>query len=167
MQSVQQSVKNSCQIEILIPRNTITNQLVFPFPDQPFLRGKKITNVVMSLQNFSANSGLFNLNFIIATNQSLTGFIGTNSVFLTLQDIHGNQVVQNMPILELNPYNINAFNQTPVASDGVSKYNVDGIQAFSPSEIVWTKSYLSVPTAAFSTSSASDRGFQFTVFFNN
>jgi hypothetical protein len=162
MQTVVQNLKNSAQIEILVPRNTVTNQLTFPFPDQPFLRGKQITAIALSVNTYSAQSGLLNVNAYIPLNGTLT-VIGTNSIFITLQDINGTQFIQNMPLLELNPYN---FNDNSGADLGVSKHNADGIIAFQPKEVVWTKSYISVPTPAFTVASAFDRGFQFSVFFN-
>lgn len=162
MQTVVNQLQNSAQIEILVPRNTTTNQLVFPFPDQPFLRGKQITSIVMSVNSYSAQSGLLNVCAFLPANAPLT-VISTNSIFITLQDITGNQFIQNMPLLELNPYN---FNDSAGAGLGVSKHNADGILAFAPKEVVWTKSYLSVPTPAFTVASAFDRGFQFSVFFN-
>lgn len=162
METVNNVIKKTAQIEILVPRNTVTNQLVFPFPDQPFLRGKKIYGMVMSVNSYSAQSGLFNVGAALAVNAPLT-VIATNSIFVTLQDIHGRQVVQNMPILDLNPYNIAVPSGVGV---GIGKYNLNGILALNPAEIVWTKSYISTPVAAFTTPVANDRGFQFSVFFN-
>ena len=116
----------------------------------------------MSVNTYSAQSGLFNL-FGALTLQGPFTALATNSIFITLQDIHGNQFIQNMPVLELNPFNLNSNGGATV---GISKYNIDGILSFAPREIVWTKSFLSVPTAAFTTPSANDRGFQFSIFFN-
>lgn len=161
MQLNNNSITKTAQVEILVPRNTVTNQLTFPFPDQPFLRGKKIHSIVLSPSIFSAQSGLLNLNAYLPLPGPFT-FAPTNSFFLTLQDNKGNQVVQNLPLIELNPFNVN---DNQGADFGVSKYNADGILALNPVEIVWTKSYISVPTAAFTTPSAFDRGFQFIVFF--
>lgn len=162
MQTVQGSILRTAQIEILVPRNTTTNQLIFPFPDQPFLRGKKIHSIVLSVSTYSAQSGLLNVNAYLPINGPIT-VASTNCFFITLQDIKGNQFVQNMPLIELNPYNQNTATGSTA---GISKYNLDGILAFDPKEVVWTKSYISVPTPAFTTPSALDRGFQFSVFFN-
>lgn len=162
METVKSTIQKTAQIEILVPRNTVTNQLIFPFPDQPFLRGKKISAMVMSVNTYSAQSGLLNVCAQLSLNVALSA-IATNAVFVTLQDIHGRQVVQNMPILDLNPFNLAVPSGLGV---GISKYNINGILALNPTEIVWTKSYLSVPTPAFTSPSAQDRGFQFSVFFN-
>lgn len=162
MQTVNSNIKQSAQIEILVPKNTTTNQLIFPFPDQPFLRGKKIHSIVASASLYSALSGLVNVNAFLPLNNPLT-VVNTNCFFLTLQDINGNQVVQNMPLLDLNPYN---YNDSTGAGVGISKFNVDGILSLNPTEIVWTKSYISTPSPAFTTVATEDRGFQFSVFFN-
>lgn len=164
MQTVIQNLAKSAQIEIVVPANTITNQLVFPFPDQPFLRGKKITAVIMSVNSYTSQSQLRNVCQQLVTNGSLT-YAATNSFFLTLQNINGEQFIQNMPVVETNPYNLNQISSPITANAGISKYNTDGIVAFTPTEVVWTKSYLSVPTSAFPTSTGLGYGFQFTVFF--
>jgi len=165
MQTVVQNLKNSAQIEIVVPAGLATNQLVFPFPDQPFLRGKKITAIVMSVNSYTAQSQFRNVCQQLVVNSPLA-LAATNSFFLTLQNIKGEQFIQNLPVVETNPYNLNQISQPTTASAGVSKYNTNGIVAFLPNEVVWTKSYLSVPTSAFPVASGAGLGFQFTVFFN-
>lgn len=165
MQITKQPLRNSAQIEITIPANTVTNQLTFPFPDQPFLRGKKIYAIVCSVTSYSAQSQNRNICQQLVVNDPLA-FLATNSVFLTLQNIEGLQFIQNMPVIETNPYNLNNASNPVTNGVGVSKFNSDGIFCFEPKEVVWTKSYLSVPTSAFPIASANAFAFQFSVFFN-
>jgi len=157
-------LQNAAQVEIFIPKNTATNQLVFNFPDQPFLRDKKITGMMLSLMEHGAYSGAVNVNSDIISNQATPAYLLNTSVFLTLQNKDGNQIVQNMPLVELNPYNQNAIAALP--DQGPSKYNIDGMIAIQPQTIVWTKSYISASSPIIS-SAVFDRCFQFTVFFQN
>lgn len=157
-------IQNAVQVEIFIPKNTATNQLVFNFPDQPYLRDKKITAVMLSLMEHGAYSGAVNVNSDIVSNKATPAYLLNTSVFLTLQNKEGMQVVQNMPLVELNPYSLNAISTAPDL--GPSKFNIDGMLAIQPQTIVWTKSYISAPTPIIS-SAIYDRCFQFTVFFQN
>lgn len=157
-------IQNAVQVEIFIPKNTATNQLVFNFPDQPYLRDKKITAVMLSLMEHGAYSGAVNCNSDIVSNKATPAYILNTSVFLTLQNKEGMQIVQNMPLVELNPYNGNPISTLP--DQGAQKYNIDGIMAIQPQVIVWTKSYISAPTPIIA-SAVYDRCFQFTVFFQN
>jgi hypothetical protein len=157
-------IQNAVQVEIFIPKNTSTNQLVFNFPDQPYLRDKKITAVMLSMMEHGAYSGAVNVNTDIVSNQSTPAYLLNTSVFLTLQNKEGMQIVQNMPLVELNPYNLNAIAVLP--DQGPSKYNIDGMLAIQPQTIVWTKSYISAPSPIIS-SAIYDRCFQFTVFFQS
>ena len=77
--------KNSVQIEIMIPKNTSTNQLVFNFPDQPFLRDKKITAIYLSVADYTVASGTLNVGKDIVSNATPTYLLNT-SIFLTLQN---------------------------------------------------------------------------------
>lgn len=156
-------LQNAAQVEIFIPKNTATNQLVFNFPDQPFLRDKKITAVCLSLMEHGVQSGAVNVNTDIVSNKATPTYLLNTSVFLTLQNDKGQQVIQNIPLVELNPYSLDAQNTPP--DFGPSRYNVDGIQQINPQVIVWTKSYISAPTPILS-SALYDRCFQFTVFFS-
>jgi hypothetical protein len=155
-------IQNAVQVEIFIPKNTATNQLVFNFPDQPYLRDKKITGIMLSLMENGAYSGATNVNSDIISNQATPVYLLNTSVFLTIQNNQGQQVIQNMPLAELNAYNLRAASTPPNSGD--SKYNIDGIQAIQPQVIVWPKSYISAPTPIIS-SAIYDRCFQFTVFY--
>lgn len=157
-------IQNACQVEIFIPANTSTNQLVFNFPDQPFLRDKKITAVMLSLMEHGAYSGAVNVNSDIVSNKATPTYLLNTSLFITLQNKEGNQIVQNMPLVELNPYSLDAQSTPP--DFGPSKFNIDGMLAIQPQTIVWTKSYISAPTPIISTAGF-DRCFQFTVFYQN
>jgi hypothetical protein len=157
-------LQNAAQVEIFIPKNTATNQLVFNFPDQPFLRDKKITGMMLSLMEHGAYSGAVNVNSDIVSNKATPVYVLNTSVFITLQNKDGNQIVQNMPLVEMNAYNLNSISTLPDV--GPSKFNIDGILAIAPQTIVWTKSYISAPTPIIS-SAIFDRCFQFTVFFQN
>lgn len=149
----------SCVIEILIPRNTSTNQLTFPFPDQPFLRDKKILAIYLTTNARTINTGAFNVAPSICDSTFTPGLVADNSVYLTLQNDQGNQVVQNVPLIELNPFNYDS------GLSGVTKYNIDGILHLNPNVIVWTKSYLYAPAPLFSGALAQDRAFQFTIIY--
>jgi len=157
-------IQNAAQVEIFIPKNTATNQLVFNFPDQPYLRDKKITGIMLSLMEHGAYSGAVNVNSDVVSNKATPTYLLNTSVFITLQNKEGMQVVQNMPLTELNPYSLDAQNTPP--DNGPSKFNLDGMLALTPQIIVWTKSYISAPTPIIS-SAIYDRCFQFTVFFQN
>lgn len=111
-----------------------------------------------------AYSGATNVNSDIISNQATPVYLLNTSVFLTIQNNQGQQVIQNMPLVELNAYNLRA-NSTP-PNNGDSKYNIDGIQAIQPQVIVWPKSYISAPTPIIS-SAIFDRCFQFTVFYQS
>lgn len=155
MQISNTTVKNLVQIEIFIPANTATSQLVFPFPDQPFLRDKKIVGMSISANRNSPFTNARNINRELATNSGTS--LLNNSIFLTLQDNKGNQIVQNLPVLELNPY---VYNSIAL----VSNTNSNGYLPIKPTTIVWPKSYLSAPTAIGSVTV--DRCFLFTVFYS-
>lgn len=157
-------IQNAVQVEIFIPKNTATNQLVFNFPDQPYLRDKKITAVMLSLMSNGAYSGAVNCNSDIISNKATPAYILNTSLYITLQNKEGMQVVQNMPLVELNPYS--RFNYSTPPDVGQSKFNIDGMLAIQPQTIVWTKSYISAPTPIIA-SALFDRCFQFTVFFQN
>lgn len=109
-----------------------------------------------------AYSGATNVNSDIISNQATPVYLLNTSVFLTIQNNQGQQVIQNMPLAELNAYNLRAASTPPNSGD--SKYNIDGIQAIQPQVIVWPKSYISAPTPIIS-SAIYDRCFQFTVFY--
>ena len=111
-----------------------------------------------------AYSGATNVNSDIVSNKATPVYLLNTSVFLTIQNNQGQQVIQNMPLVELNAYSNNAINTSPDV--GPSKYNIDGIQAIQPQVIVWPKSYISAPTPIIS-SAIFDRCFQFTVFYQS
>lgn len=152
-------ISASCQIEILIPRNTATNQLTFPFPDQPFLRDKKILAIFLTTNARTVNTGAINVAPSLVDSTFTPGLIADNSIYLTLQNDKGFQILQNVPLIELNPFNYDNL------TTGVSKYNVDGILHLEPNVIVWTKSYIYCPTALFASAVGQDRAFQFTVIY--
>lgn len=154
MQISKTTVKNIVQIEIFIPANTASTQLVFPFPDQPFLRDKKIVGMAISVNTFSPFTNATNVCKELATNAGTT--LLNNSLYLTLQDNKGNQIVQNLPILELNPYTWNS-------AGAQSNTNSNGYLALNPATIVWPKSFLSCPTSI--GADATNRCFLFTVFY--
>lgn len=149
----------SCQVEILIPRNTSTNQLTFPFPDQPFLRDKKILAIFLTANARTASTGATNIAPSLLDSTFTPGIISDNCIYLTLQNDKGVQVVQNIPLIELNPFNYDNLNT------GVSKYNTDGILHLQPNIIVWPKSFVYAPIALFSAPLGVDRAFQFTVIY--
>jgi len=165
MQITKQTLRNSAQIEIQIPVGTASNQLSFPFPDQPFLRGKKIYAIACSVTSYSAQSQSLNLCQQLVVNNPLP-VLTVNSFFITLQNIKGEQFVQNIPVIETNPYNLNQASSPVTAGIGISKYNLDGLICFVPNEVVWTKSFLYAPTAPFPTATIQNYAFQFSVFFN-
>lgn len=156
MQTSNTTVKNLVQIEIYIPANTASTQLVFPFPDQPFLRNKKIVGMSISTNTYSPFTNGTNVCAELATDAGTT--LLNNSMFLTLQDDKGNQIVQNMPILELNPYN---FSTNTI----IANTNTNGYLPLNPTTIVWPKSFVSFPTAI--GADATNRCFLFTVFYQN
>lgn len=155
MQQSTTTVKNLVQIEIFIPANTATSQLVFPFPDQPFLRDKKIVGLSISVNTYSPFSNATNVCAELATDAGTS--LLNNSLFLTLQDNKGNQIVQNLPILELNPYGYKS-NVT------MANTNTNGYLPINPTTIVWPKSFLSCPSAI--GSQPTNRCFLFTVFYS-
>lgn len=153
------NIPASCQIEILIPRNTTTNQLTFPFPDQPFLRDKKIMAIFLTTNARTVNTGAVNVAPSLIDSTFTPGLITDNSIYLTLQNDKGMQILQNIPLIELNPFNYDNLNT------GVSKYNVDGILHLNPNIIVWPKSYIYCANPLFNTPVNQDRAFQFTVIY--
>lgn len=155
MQQSNTPVQNLVQIEIFIPANTASTQLVFNFPDQPFLRDKKIVGMSISANTYSPYTNSTNVCAELATDAGTT--LLNNSMFLTLQNSRGNQIVQNMPILELNPY---GFKSNVL----IANTNTNGYLPLQPDTIVWPKSYVSFPTAI--GSQPTDRCFLFTVFYS-
>lgn len=155
MQQSNTTVQNLVQIEIFIPANTASSQLIFNFPDQPFLRDKKIVGMSISANTFSPFTNASNVCAELATDAGTT--LLNNSMFLTLQNSRGNQIVQNLPILELNPYGFKS-NVT------IGNTNSNGYLPLKPDTIVWPKSYVSFPSAV--GSQAFDRCFLFTVFYS-
>jgi len=159
MQNKNFTAANMCQVEILIPRNTTTNQLTFPFPDQPFLRNKKILAIFLTVNSRTAQTGAFNVGPNLVDSVFTPSLIADNCIYLTLQNDKGEQILQNVPLIELNPFNQNS------QTTGPSKYNVDGIIELNPNVIVWPKSFVYSPVALFSSPVGQDRAFQFTVIY--
>jgi hypothetical protein len=121
------------------PLNSAT-QTTWQFPDIPFLREKYITGIALSTNAAGITSGKANLGFYIPASN-------TYSSFLTLVDNTGIQFIQNMPLDELVCQSLQQNNNAVSANNLISSYNTNGLVAFKPINIVWTKCYIYFPVA--------------------
>jgi hypothetical protein len=119
-----------CQNVEVYPSNSAAN-LVWQFPDLPYLRDKYILSIQMKLSSNGITTSKTNLgiNIIDSTYSSY-------SPYLTLVDIDGNQFIQNMPLNETNPIKVSTFS-----------YNDNGLIIFSPKRIAWSKCFIKFATA--------------------
>lgn len=134
MQLIKYELLRSINIQIPITNSGVAGQQV-QFPDQPYLRNKKIVSIMASGAAFSPNSSQANLFY---------NFVSTSApypCFLTFYDSDGKQFIQNMPVIDLMV--INYIDSTNLANNFI--YNTDGILTFNPTAIVWPKSYMYFP----------------------
>jgi hypothetical protein len=122
------------------PLNSAT-QTTWQFPDIPFLREKYITGIALSTNAAGQTSGKTNLGFVIPNSTAY-------SSFLTLVDNTGKQFIQNMPLDELVCQSLQQNNNAVSANNSISSYNSNGLLAFKPINIVWTKCYIYFPVAS-------------------
>ncbi len=132
--------KKSVLVEITLP---VGPQTIFPFPDVPFLRNKKISAINLSVAAKGLTSGLNNIATLSVLQISAPGVNNSIPAFVTFQDYKGVQFIQNLPIIELNSTSISNVN-TP-ASDFISVTNTNGTFEIIPREINFEKSYITFP----------------------
>lgn len=138
MQVIVNPIIKSALIELVIPDLTRLQQL--PFPDQPYLRGKKIQAFHASPSQTCQASGRKNWAYDLGLGSA--GFLAL-PVYLTLVDESNAQFVQNMPVLETLAAKQD-FDSTGTVS-GI--YNTNGIPVMEPRAIVWPKSFIYFPIA--------------------
>jgi len=138
MQVVSNPIQRSAIIELVIPDFTRLQQI--PFPDQPYLRGRKIQAIHASPSQTCQQSGRKNWAYELGLGTpTLIGF----PMYVTLVDQDNSQFVQNMPLLELLVAS-SAFDQSAL-TQGI--YNTNGITVLDPRAIVWPKSFIYFPLA--------------------
>lgn len=126
-------IKRSSQIVVPIasPGPGVYSQV--SFPDQPYLRNRKIVGMTavgqLQLDNSSTN--------ILVNYQNLDAY----PIFVTLTNNNNEQFVQNLPLAEL--YVVKNYNNTSV--EGVTPVNMNGILLFQATDVIWPKSYLLFP----------------------
>jgi len=138
MQVVVNPIVKSALIELVIPDLTRLQQL--PFPDQPYLRGKKIQAFHASPSQTCQASGRKNWAYDLGLGSA--GFLAL-PVYLTLVDESNAQFVQNMPVLET----LAAKSNYDTASTAIGIYSTNGIPVMEPRAIVWPKSFIYFPVA--------------------
>lgn len=126
-------IKRSSQIVVPIVDTGVAGYQV-SFPDQPYLRGRKIVGLscgtIWQLDNGNENI------FRVSTN------LFDYPVFITLTNSSNTQFIQNMPAVELN----STYHQNTqgLLTDNIP-VNLNGIILWEPTEVVWPKSYLWFP----------------------
>lgn len=126
--------KYSALIEVSLNSGTATQ---FSFPEQPYLRGKKIVGIMASQALFGVDTGKLNICFA----QNYTP--STTPCFLTFQESTGLNFIQNLPLVELNPV---SYADVKIGASNV--YNLNnrgGLFEIKPRVIVWTKCFLFFP----------------------
>jgi hypothetical protein len=132
-------IKRSSQIVVPIvsPGPGVYSQI--SFPDQPYLRNRKIVGMTavgqLQLDSTSTN--------ILVNYQNLDAY----PIFVTLTNNKNEQFVQNLPLAEL--YAVKQYNNTSV--EGVTPVNMNGILLFQGTDVIWPKSYLLFPNGISST----------------
>jgi hypothetical protein len=126
-------IKRSSQIVVPIvsPGPGVYSQI--SFPDQPYLRNRKIVGMtaVGQVQLDGAAGNIF-----------LTyNHLDTNPVFVTLVNNKNEQFIQNLPLAEL--YAVKQYQNT--SAEGVTPVNMNGILLFQGTDVIWPKSYLLFP----------------------
>lgn len=137
----------------LVPINsaTATN---FPFPDIPILRDRLIVGISASVVPLTIYTGKLNLNSLV--------FTASYSAFLTLVDTNGNQFVQNMPTVELNPVGAITVTLAPALTN-YARRSTNGMMFFRPRYVAWEKCYVYFPTPP----GTANATLQFTIFYLN
>lgn len=126
-------IKRSAQIVVPIvsPGTGVYTQI--SFPDQPYLRNRKIVGMtaVGQLQLDTSSTNIF----------SNYANLDTYPVFVTLVNTKNEQFVQNLPIAEL--FVVKQYINTSV--QGGTPVNMNGILLFQATDVIWPKSYLLFP----------------------
>lgn len=126
-------IKRSSQIVVPIvsPGGGVYSQI--SFPDQPYLRNRKIVGMTAVGQLQMDGT---------ATNICATyGALDTHPVFVTLVNNNNEQFIQNLPLAEL--YAVKQYNNAQI--EGTTPVNMNGILLFQATDIIWPKSYLLFP----------------------
>lgn len=126
-------IKRSSQIVVPIasPGPGVYSQV--SFPDQPYLRNRKIVGITavgqLQMDGTATN---------ICANY---GTLDTHPVFVTLVNNNNEQFIQNLPLAEL--YAVKQYNNAQI--EGTTPVNMNGILLFQATDIIWPKSYLLFP----------------------
>lgn len=113
-------------VEVLIPANSPNQK--FNFPDQPLLRDKAIEKI--ECYNFGGN--------ISESPQGYPLTLPTSNIYVTFATDNGNEFIQNISAIELNP--INGY------SAG-AYINMNGGFTIGLRKIVFPKSYITFSTS--------------------
>lgn len=142
-------IKRSAQIvlPIVSPGPGVYTQI--SFPDQPYLRDRKIVGMT-AVGQFQLDSSSGN---ILSNYQNLD----THPIFVTLVNAKNEQFIQNLPLAEL--YVVKQYINS--SAEGVTPVNMNGILLFQPTDIIWPKSYCLFPNGISSTI-----GISYTAVFN-
>lgn len=109
-------------ISINIPANNTATKI--PFPDQPQLRGKKIVGIELPYIDYDLN-GATCINTVAET---------YNDAYVTLY-YENIEAIYRLPLIEL----------VYIFGSG-SNRNFDGLYNLNNKDIVWTKSYITLPS---------------------
>lgn len=119
-----------CQNVEVYPNDSANNK-IWQFPDIPYLRDKPLVAIQMKLSSNGISTGKTNLGADIINSAN-----GSLSPTITLIDKNGNQFVQNMPLIDLNPIKVSTFS-----------YNDQGLIIFNPKFVAWSKCFIKFATA--------------------
>mgnify|MGYP003404430420 CR=1 FL=1 len=131
MQLIKNDFGKSYSIELL--PNASATDLIWKFPDIPFLRDKFTTGINLSYGAFGVTSGKLN----IAPQVS-----NLYPSFLTLVDNSGDLFIQNLPLAELS-----ATQYIDTANTDYYAQNSNGYFVIKPRIVVWNKCFVKFPTA--------------------
>jgi len=134
MQLVKTDIVKSINVE-LIPVSSAT-ALTWTFPDIPFLRGKQVLGISLSVSAVGVTSGRTNIGTLMALGT------GAYSCFITLVDDKSNNFIQQMPVVELSNTAL-----IGLAGNNFVSCNTNGILLIKPRVVVWNKCFVYFPTA--------------------